>query len=91
MGFFVYSLSHIVGELFVDLYMNKILKLDANLFFAISIISFCIGGFWMSYAEEKNIIQLGLIVLGGLTGISGGIIGFMQSSEIIKKSKESDD
>jgi len=26
-----------------------------------------------------------------LTGISGGIIGFMQSSEIIKKSKESDD
>ena len=43
----------------------------------------------MSYAEEKNIIQLGLIVLGGLTGISGGIIGFMQNSEIIKKSKES--
>ena len=71
--------------------MNKILKLDANLFFAISIISFCIGGFWMSYAEEKNIIQLGLIVLGGLTGISGGIIGFMQSSGIIKKSKDSDD
>ena len=71
--------------------MNKILKLDANLFFAISIISFCIGGFWMSYAEEKNLIQLGLIVLGGLAGISGGIIGFIQRGEIIKNSKESDD
>ena len=71
--------------------MNKILKLDAELFFAISIISFSIGGIWMSYTEEKNLIQLGMIALGGLTGISGGIIGFMQSSEIIKKSKESDD
>ena len=71
--------------------MNKILKLDANLFFAISIISLSIGGIWMSYTEEKNLIQLGMIALGGLTGISGGIIGFMQSSEIIKKSKESDD
>ena len=91
MGFFVYSLPHIVGELFVDLYMNKILKLDANLLIAISIISFSIGGVWMSYTEEKNLIQLGMIALGGLTGISGGIIGFMQSSEIIKKSKESDD
>ena len=64
--------------------MNKILKLDANLFFAISIISLSIGGIWMSYTEEKNLIQLGIIVLGGLAGISGGIIGFMQSSEIIK-------
>ena len=71
--------------------MNKILKLDANLFFAISIISLSIGGIWMSYTEEKNLIQLGMIALGGLTGISGGIIGFMQSREIIKKSKESDD
>ena len=71
--------------------MNKILKLDANLFFAISIISLSIGGIWMSYTEEKNLIQLGMIALGGLTGISGGIIGFKQSSEIIKKSKESDD
>ena len=71
--------------------MNKILKLDANLLIAISCISFSIGGIWMSYTEEKNLIQLGMIALGGLTGISGGIIGFMQSSEIIKKSKESDD
>tara|TARA_B100001142_G_scaffold208882_1_gene207002 strand:- start:52 stop:267 length:216 start_codon:yes stop_codon:yes gene_type:complete len=71
--------------------MNKILKLDANLFFAISIISLCIGGFWMSYAEEKNIIQLGIIVLGGLAGILGGIIGFIQRGEIINNSKESDD
>ena len=58
--------------------MNKILKLDANLFFAISIISLVIGGIWMSYTEEKNLIQFGIIVLGGLAGISGGIIGFMQ-------------
>jgi len=58
--------------------MNKILKLDANLFFAISIISLCLGGMWMSYTEEKNLIQFGIIVLGGLAGISGGIIGFMQ-------------
>jgi len=34
--------------------MNKILKLDANLFFAISIISLSIGGIWMSYTEEKK-------------------------------------
>ena len=71
--------------------MNKILKLDANLFFAISIISLVIGGIWMSYIEEKNLIQLGLIVLGGVAGISGGIIGFMQRGEIINNSKESDD
>ena len=71
--------------------MNKILKLDANLFFAISIISLSIGGIWMSYTEEKNLIQLGIIVLGGLSGISGGIISFMQRGEIIKNSKESDD
>ena len=71
--------------------MNKILKLDANLFFAISIISLVIGGIWMSYTEEKNLIQLGIIVLGGLAGISGGIIGFMQRGEIIKSSKEGDD
>ena len=71
--------------------MNKIIKLDANLFFAISIISLVIGGIWMSYTGEKNLIQLGIIVLGGLAGISGGIIGFMQRGEIIKNSKESDD
>ena len=39
----------------------------------------------MSYTEEKNLIQLGMIVLGGLSGISGGIIGFMQKGEIIKE------
>ena len=64
--------------------MNKILILDAELFFAISIISFSIGGIWMSYTEEKNLIQLRIIVLGGLAGISGGIMGFMQRGDIIK-------
>ena len=58
--------------------MNKILKLNAELFFGISIISLSLGGIWMSYTEEKNLIQFGIIVLGGLAGISGGIIGFMQ-------------
>jgi len=71
--------------------MNKILKLNAELFFGISIISLSIGGIWMSYTEEKNLIQLGIIVLGGLSCISGGIIGFMQRGEIIKNSKEGDD
>ena len=71
--------------------MKKILELNPNLFFAIGIISMSIGGIWMSYAEEKNLIQLGIIVLGGLSGISGGIIGFMQRGAIIKNSKESDD
>ena len=36
--------------------MKKILKLDANLFFAIGIISSSIGGIWMNYTEEKNLI-----------------------------------
>ena len=71
--------------------MNKILKLDANLFFSISIISLSIGGIWMSYTEEKNLIQLGIIVLGGLAGISGGIMGFMQRCARIKNNKENDD
>ena len=71
--------------------MKKILELNPNLFFAIGIISMSIGGIWMSYAEEKNLIQLGIIVLGGLAGISGGIIGFMLRGEIIKNSKGSDD
>ena len=71
--------------------MNKILKLNAELFFGISIISLSLGGIWMSYTEEKNLIQLGIIVLGGLAGIFGGIIGFIQRGEIIKNSKESDD
>ena len=71
--------------------MNKILKLNAELFFGISIISLSLGGIWMSYTEEKNLIQLGIIVLGGLAGILGGIIGFIQRGGIIKNSKESDD
>ncbi len=58
--------------------MDKISKLDANLFFAISIIFLSFGGIWMSYTEEKNLIQLGIIVLGGFLGASGGIIGFVQ-------------
>ena len=70
--------------------MNKILKLNVELFFGISIISLSLGGIWMSYTEEKNLIQLGIIVLGGLAGIFGGIIGFIQRDEIIKNSKESD-
>ena len=71
--------------------MNKILKLNPEVFFGISIISLSLGGIWMSYTEEKNLIQLGIIVLGGLAGILGGIIGFIQRGEIIKNSKESDD
>ena len=67
--------------------MKKILELDPNLFFAIGIISMSIGGIWMSYTEEKNLIQLGIIVLGGLVGISGAIIGLIQRREIIKESK----
>lgn len=68
--------------------MMKILKLDANLFLAIGIIFMSIGGIWMSYAEEKNLIQLGIIVLGGLLSISGAIIGFIQNRKIIKESKD---
>ena len=67
--------------------MKKILELDPNLFISIGFISMCIGGIWMSYAEEKNLIQLGIIVLGGLVGISGAIIGLIQRREIIKESK----
>ena len=68
--------------------MKKILELDPNLFISIGLISMCIGGIWESYAEEKNLIQLGLIVLGGLLVISGTIIGFIQNRKIIKESKD---
>ena len=68
--------------------MKKILELNPNLFFAIGIISMSIGGIWMSYAEEKNLIQLGIIVLGALVGISGAIIGLIQNRKIIKESKD---
>jgi len=61
--------------------MKKILELNPNLFISIGLISMSIGGIWMSYTEEKNLIQLGIIVLGGLAGILGGIIGFIQSKE----------
>ena len=64
--------------------MKKILELNPNLFFSIGITSLSIGGIWMSYTEEKNLIQLGMIVLGGIIGILGGIIGFIQN----KKSKD---
>ena len=68
--------------------MKKILELDPNLFISIGLGSMCIGGIWMSYAEEKNLIQLGLIVLGGLLTISGAIIVFIQNRKIIKESKD---
>ena len=68
--------------------MKKILELDPSLFISIGFISMSIGGIWMSYAEGKNLIQLGLIVLGGLLGISGTIIGFIQNRKIIKESKD---
>ena len=48
----------------------------------------CIGGIWLTNAEEKNLIQLGLIVLGGLLSIRGTIIGFIQNRKIIKESKD---
>ena len=64
--------------------MKKILELNPNLFISIGITSLSIGGIWMSYTEEKNLIQLEMIVLGGLVGILGGIIGFIQN----KKSKD---
>ena len=67
--------------------MKKILELDPNLYICIGIISSSIGGIWMSYTEEKNLIQLGIIVLGGLVGISGAIIGLIQNRKIIKESK----
>ena len=68
--------------------MKKILELDPNIFISIGLISMGIGGIWMSYVEEKNLIQLGLIVLGGLIVIGGTIIGFIQNRKIIKESKD---
>ena len=68
--------------------MKKILELNPNLFISIGLISMGIGGIWMSYTEEKNLIQLGIIVLGGLVGISGAIIGLIQNRKIIKESKD---
>jgi hypothetical protein len=68
--------------------MKKILELNPNLFISIGLISMGIGGIWMSYTEEKNLIQLGIFVLGGLLSINGVIIGLIQNRKIIKESKD---
>ena len=67
--------------------MKKILELNPNIFIPMGIISMSIGGIWMGDGEEKNLIQLGLIVLGGLLTICGALIGFIQNRKIIKESK----
>lgn len=68
--------------------MKKILELNPNIFIPMGIISMSIGGIWMGEAEEKNFIQLGLIVLGGFLTISGTIIGFIQNRKILKENKD---
>ena len=68
--------------------MKKILELDPNIFIPLGFISMVIGGIWMGDAEEKNFIQLVLIVLGGLLTISGAIIGFIQNRKILKENKD---
>ena len=67
--------------------MKKILELNPNIFIPMGIISMIIGGIWMGDGEEKNLIQLGLIVLGGFLTISGALIGLIQNRKIIKESK----
>ena len=68
--------------------MKKILELDPNIFIPLGLISMGIGGIWMGDAEEKNFIQLVLIVLGGLLTIGGVIIGFIQNRNILKENKD---
>ena len=68
--------------------MKKILELDPNIFIPLGFISMVIGGIWMGDAEEKNFIQLVLIVLGGLLTIGGAIIGFIQNRKILKENKD---
>ena len=68
--------------------MKKILELDPNIFIPLGFISMVIGGIWMGDAEEKNFIQLVLIVLGGLLTISGAIIGFIQNRNTLKENKD---
>ncbi|MFL3052751.1 MAG: hypothetical protein ACJZ15_06160 [Candidatus Neomarinimicrobiota bacterium] len=68
--------------------MKKILELDPNIFIPLGFISMVIGGIWMGDAEEKNFIQLVLIVLGGLLTIGGAIIGFIQNRNILKENKD---
>ena len=67
--------------------MKKILELSPNIFIPMGIISMIIGGIWMGDGEEKNLIQLVLIVLGGFLTICGALIGFIQNRKIIKESK----
>ena len=67
--------------------MKKILELNPNIFIPMGIISMSIGGIWMGDGEEKTLIQLGLIVLGGFLTICGALIGFIQNRKIIKESK----
>ena len=67
--------------------MKKILELNPNIFIRMGIISMGIGGIWMGDGEEKNLIQLVLIVLGGFLTICGALIGFIQNRKIIKESK----
>ena len=68
--------------------MKKILELNPNIFIPMGIISMSIGGIWMGEAEEKNLIQLVLIVLGGFLTISGTIIGFIQNRNLLKENKD---
>tara|TARA_B100001778_G_scaffold141720_1_gene116404 strand:- start:3507 stop:3713 length:207 start_codon:yes stop_codon:yes gene_type:complete len=68
--------------------MKKILELDPNIFIPLGFISMVIGGIWMGDAEEKNFIQLVLIVLGGLLTIGGAIIGFIQNRNTLKENKD---
>jgi hypothetical protein len=68
--------------------MKRILELDPNIFIPIGLIFMGIGGIWMGDAEEKNFIQLGLIVVGGLLTISGAVIGFIQNRKILKERKD---
>ncbi len=67
--------------------MKKILELNPNIFIPMGIISMGIGGIWMGDGEEKTLIQLVLIVLGGFLTICGALIGFIQNRKIIKESK----
>ena len=67
--------------------MKKILELNPNIFIPMGIISMSIGGILMGDGEEKKLIQLVLIVLGGFLTICGALIGFIQNRKIIKESK----
>ena len=68
--------------------MKRILELNPNIIIPMGIICSGIGGIWMGDAEEKILIQFGLIVLGGFLTIGGAIIGFTQNRKIIKESKD---